>query len=69
MGDFVQVRFARDCYELDSVNERFRRVAGMARLFSPVCRETVIPFLKSLNPPCTLREANRGIYTREASNT
>ena len=69
MGAEWQARFARDRDKLDSANERFLRVTGMTDLLSTVRRETAIPSLKSLHLPCTLRETNRGICTRDVSHT
>lgn len=62
-GDIVEARFAKDSYKLDSANEYFLKVTGIASLIGSLERKAVMEFLRNLNLPYGLREINKGIYT------
>ena len=62
-GDIVEGQFANASYKLDSANEHFLRVTGIAELIGELERDRVIEFLRTLETGYTLRQLNMGLYT------
>jgi len=62
--DIDEFRFNRDTYKLDSANDHFFRVTGIAALVNLNDRDSVIEFLKGLklSHPYKIKEINTGIY-------
>lgn len=63
--DIKEAEFAKDSFKLDSSNEHFLKVTGIANrpeLQPKLTRENVIKFLKELNLPYVIRDINKGIY-------